>query len=119
MEYLPEQDGSLQITQTEAGLQLTVTGHGLAEGRAADALILTSPDKIMNWELHNCAKAWVSYVNNDSMLWCYGGYYRESPYNYIPTGTNLLLLRRMLLHPKLSVPHAAVSGSARARHSDA
>ena len=88
MEYLPDQDGALQITQTEAGLQLTVTGHGLEEGRAADALILTSPDQIMNWELHNCAKAWVSYVNNDSMLWCYGGYYRESPYNYIPTGTN-------------------------------
>ena len=88
MEYLPDQDGSLQITQTEAGLQLTVTGHGLEEGRAADALILTSPDQIMNWELHNCAKAWVSYVTNDSMLWCYGGYYRESPYNYIPTGTN-------------------------------
>ena len=88
MEYLPDQDGSLQITQTEDGLRLTVTGHGLEEGRVSDALILTSPDQIMNWELHNCAKAWVSYVNNDSMLWCYGGYYRESPYNYIPTGTN-------------------------------
>ena len=88
MEYLPEQDGSLYITQTEAGLQLTVAGHGLAEERAADALILTSPDKIMNWDVNNCAKAWVSYVNNDSMLWCYDGYYRESPYNYIPAGAN-------------------------------
>ena len=88
MEYLPEQDGALNITQTEEGLQLTVTGHGLEEGRATDALILTSPDKIMNWDVNNCAKAWVSYVTNDSMLWCYGGYYRESPYNYIPTGTN-------------------------------
>lgn len=88
MEYLPEQDGALNITQTEEGLQLTVTGHGLAEERVSDALILTSPDKIMNWDVNNCAKAWVSYVTNDSMLWCYGGYYRESPYNYIPTGTN-------------------------------
>ena len=88
VEYLPEQDGSLHITQTEEGLQLTVTGHGLEEGRVSDALILTSPDKIMNWDVNNCAKAWVSYVNHDSLLWCYGGYYRESAYNYIPTGTN-------------------------------
>ncbi len=88
MEYLPEQDGSLYITRTEAGLRLTAVGHGLAEGRAADALILTSPDKIMDWDVSNCAKAWVSYVNNGGMLWCYGGYYRVSPYNYIPTGTN-------------------------------
>ena len=29
MEYLPEQDGSLNIAQTEEGLRLTVTGHGL------------------------------------------------------------------------------------------
>ena len=55
---------------------------------AADALILTSPDRILDWDVNNCAKAWVSYVKNGDMPWCYDGYYRKSPENYIPTGTN-------------------------------
>lgn len=88
VEYLPEEDGFLYVTQTETGFHLTVEGHGLAEGRAADALILTSPDRILDWDVSNCAKAWVSYVKNGDMPWCYDGYYRKSPENYIPTGTN-------------------------------
>ena len=88
VEYLPEEDGFLYVTQTETGFQLTIEGHGLAEGRAADALILTSPDRVLDWDVSNCAKAWVSYAKNGDMPWCYDGYYRKSPENYIPSGPN-------------------------------
>ena len=57
VEYLPEEDGFLYVTQTETGFHLTVEGPGLAEGRAADALILTSPDRVLDWDVSNCAKA--------------------------------------------------------------
>ena len=87
-EYLPEQDGTLCVTQTESGFHLTVDGYGLASGRVTDALILSSADKIMDWNADNCAKAWVTYVKSGDSQWCYDGYYRKSPYNYIPTGTN-------------------------------
>lgn len=55
VEYLPEEDGFLYVTQTGTGFHLTVEGHGLAEGRAADALILTSPDRVLDWDVSNCA----------------------------------------------------------------
>ena len=88
MEYLPELDGALHITQTADGLRMTVDGCGLEEGRVTDALVLTAPDRLMDWTVSNCAKAWVSYVKDGDFLWCYDGYYARSPYNYIPTGTN-------------------------------
>lgn len=87
-EYLPEQDGRLCVTQTGTGFHLTVDGYGLDTGRVTDALILSAPERIMDWDVDNCAKAWVTYVKNGDSQWCYDGYYRRSPYNYIPTGTN-------------------------------
>ena len=87
-EYLPEQDGALVVTQTAGGFHLTVEGYGLADGRVTDALVLTAPEAIMDWSVDNCAKAWLVYVKNGDSQWCYDGYFRVSPYNYIPTGTN-------------------------------
>ena len=86
-EYLPEMNGALHITQSGTGFHLTVDGYGLTAGRVTDALIMTAPFAL-NWELDNCAKAWVTYVKSGDSQWCYDGYYRKSPNNYIPTGTN-------------------------------
>lgn len=87
-EYLPEMDGTLYVTQTDAGFHLTLNGYGLRDGRVTDALILSAPVSLINWEDENCARTWVTYVKDGSSQWCYDGYYRQCPSNYIPTGEN-------------------------------
>ena len=42
----------------------------------------------LDWSVDNCAKAWVTYVKNGDSHWCFDGYFRKSPSNYIPSGTN-------------------------------
>ena len=87
-EYLPEMDGTLYVTKTPDGFHLTVNGYGLAEGRVTDCLILSAPFQLVDWSMQNCAMAWVTYVQNGASHWCFDGYYRKAPSNYIPTGTN-------------------------------
>lgn len=87
-EYLPEMDGTLYVTKTPDGFHLTVNGYGLAEGRVTDCLILSAPFQLVDWSMQNCAMAWVTYVQNGASHWCFDGYYRKSPANYIPSGTN-------------------------------
>lgn len=116
VEYLPEEDGFLYVTQTETGFQLTIEGHGLAEGRAADALILTSPDRVLDWDVSNCAKAWVSYAKNGVSHGAMTAITGNPPRITSVRPELLLLLCRVLLHPGLPVPHSAVQRSARAHH---
>lgn len=87
-EYLPEMDGTLYVTKTPDGFHLTVNGYGLAEGRVTDCLILSAPFQLVDWSGDTCAALWVSYVRNGASHWCFDGYYRKSPANYIPSGTN-------------------------------
>lgn len=87
-EYLPDSDGLLRLSQEADGLRLTLEGAKLSDGRFSDCLIAEAPFPLLDWELENCAKAWVQYVQNGDSLWCYDGYYRKTAYNYIPTGEN-------------------------------
>ena len=87
-EYLPEMDGTLYVTKTPDGFHLTVNGYGLAEGRVTDCLIVSAPFHMVNWDGDNCAELWANYVKNGASHWCFDGYYRKSPANYIPSGTN-------------------------------
>ena len=87
-EYLPEMDGTLYVTKTPDGFHLTVNGYGLAEGRVTDCLILSAPFRLVDWSMQNCAMAWVTYVQNGASHWCFDGYFRKSPSNYIPAGEN-------------------------------
>ena len=81
-------DGTLYVTKTPDGFHLTVNGYGLAEGRVTDCLILSAPFQLVDWSGDTCAALWVSYVRNGASHWCFDGYYRKAPSNYIPTGTN-------------------------------
>ena len=62
-------------------------GYGLAPDCVTDALILTAPSGL-DWSADNCATAWVNYVKNGDSHWCFDGYFRKSPANYIPSGEN-------------------------------
>ena len=62
-------------------------GYGLAPDCVTDALILTAPSGL-DWSADNCATAWVNYVKNGDSHWCFDGYFRKSPSNYIPSGEN-------------------------------
>ena len=87
-EYLPEQDGVLRTTKTRSGgVRITTDGYGLDTDCVVDALILTAPFRL-DWNVDNCAKAWVNYVKNGDSHWCFDGYFRKSPSNYIPSGEN-------------------------------
>ena len=87
-EYFPEQDGILRTTKLrDGGVRITMDGYGLAPDCVTDALILTAPSGL-DWSADNCATAWVNYVKNGDSHWCFDGYFRKSPSNYIPSGEN-------------------------------
>ena len=87
-EYFPEQDGILRTTKLrDGGVRITMDGYGLAPDCVTDALVLTAPFGL-DWSVDNCAKAWVTYVKNGDSHWCFDGYFRKSPSNYIPSGEN-------------------------------
>lgn len=86
--YHPEHDGLVRITPSTKGWRVVMEGSGLQDGRVCDALIVDAPFALVNWEKDNCAKAWVLYGKNGASQWCFDGYYRQSPSNYIPTGSN-------------------------------
>ena len=87
-EHFPDRDGVLRTTKLRSGgVRIAMDGYGLAPDCVTDALVLTAPFGL-DWSVDNCAKAWVTYVKNGDSHWCFDGYYRKSPANYIPSGTN-------------------------------
>lgn len=90
LEYLPQQDGQLQIT--EDGGQWTVTFLGTApEGTCVcDYLTVCSAEALLDWSHPNCERLWATYTMEGEGKWCYDGFYWPCPYNYEPTGENYL-----------------------------
>ena len=87
-EHFPDRDGILRTTKLrDGGVRITMDGYGLAPDCVTDALILTAPSGL-DWSADNCATAWVNYVKNGDSHWCFDGYFRKSPSNYIPSGEN-------------------------------
>ena len=44
---------------------------------------------LLDWsENQNCATVWNAYTANGVAKWCFDGYYRFTPSNYVPTGEN-------------------------------
>lgn len=86
--YHPEHDGDVRVIPSGRGLRVVMQGYGLQEGRVCDALIVETPFAMLDWELTNCARMWIVYGKNGASQWCFDGYYRQSPHNYIPTGEN-------------------------------
>ena len=87
-EHFQDRDGVLRTTKLRSGgVRIAMDGYGLAPDCVTDALVLTAPFGL-DWSVDNCAKAWVTYVKNGDSHWCFDGYFRKSPSNYIPAGEN-------------------------------
>ena len=88
LEHIPEQDGLLRTVKTKSGWQLQVYGNVLSE-TVCDTLIMEADHALFDWSgSSNSATVWASHTRNGVSKWCYSGYYRTTPYNYIPTGEN-------------------------------
>lgn len=88
LEYLPELDGTLQITQEDGHWLLTLTGAAPEEDAVCDYLTVSSDHPLIDWSHPNCKTIWVNYTMDGSGKWCFDGYYWPSPSNYVPTGAN-------------------------------
>ena len=89
LEHLPDLDGYLLVTRTEAGWQLKLVSCELQEGQVCDGFVMSAAWPLLDWsENKNCATVWNAYTANGVAKWCYDGYYRFTPSNYVPTGEN-------------------------------
>lgn len=90
LEYLPDQNGTLQIEQEDDHWLLTLNGTAPEEDTVCDYLMVSSDSPLIDWSHPTCRALWANYTMDGDGKWCYDGYYWPSPYNYIPTGTNYL-----------------------------
>ena len=89
LEHLPDQDGYLLVTRTDAGWQLKLVSCELQAGQVCDGFVMSAAWPLLDWsENQNCATVWDAYTTNGVAKWCYDGYYRFTPSNYVPTGEN-------------------------------
>lgn len=89
LEHLPEQDGYLLVTRTAAGWTLKFVSQALSAGQVCDGFVMSAAWPLLDWsENQNCATVWNAYTTNGVAKWCFDGYYRFTPSNYVPTGEN-------------------------------
>ncbi|MBO5666087.1 MAG: hypothetical protein J6S45_01420, partial [Firmicutes bacterium] len=90
MEYLPERDGSIHISQKENTWSVSLQADLPDADCVSDFTIVKGPRSMLNWELSNCGDLWKYYTLETEGKWCFDGYYFPCPYNYVPTGENYL-----------------------------
>lgn len=88
IEYLPEQDGRLLITQNDESFALTLEVATLPANTFSDFLVLTSQQILVNWADADSLARWSNYRFTDANRWCLNGYYYRSPSSYFPYGEN-------------------------------
>ena len=89
LEHLPDLDGYLLVTRTEAGWQLKLVSQALEDGQVCDGFVMSAAWPLLDWsENQNCATVWNAYTTIGVAKWCFDGYYRFTPSNYVPTGEN-------------------------------
>lgn len=90
LEYLPQQDGQLQITQTHGHWRLTLTGTAPELECVCDYTMVRSEGRLIDWSHPGSQTLWTGYTMEGRGKWCFDGYYWPSPDNYVPTGENCL-----------------------------
>ena len=89
LEYHPDCDGTLSISKTSGGWRVTMRAFGLASGRVADCMSVTAAEPLLTWDdEENLGDVWGYHTRSLAAKWCYTGYFRQTPDNYIPTGEN-------------------------------
>lgn len=89
LEHLPEQDGYLLVTRTASGWTLKFVSQAISSGQVCDGFVMSAAWPLLDWsENQNCATVWNAYTANGVAKWCFDGYYRFTPSNYVPTGEN-------------------------------
>jgi hypothetical protein len=90
LQYYPDADGYLNISEYGDGFLLQLMVPELSSGRFADATVVRSPLPILDWSVSTLGDFWKHYTLDTEGKWCYDGYYFPSPTTYVPSGTNCL-----------------------------
>lgn len=90
LEYLPDFDGCLNVTEALDGWQLELTAELPDSGCVADYTMVSADAPLLNWEHSFCGELWKNYTMETEGKWCFDGYYWPCPDNYVPTGENYL-----------------------------
>lgn len=86
LEYLPEQEGYLQVTELTDGYLVRMYARPTRENCVADYLVTASTLPLFPWdsEAMEFLKEYTMKYRNGK--WCYDAYYYPSPATYRPTG---------------------------------
>ncbi len=93
--YARLENGVIQQVSRGTGLTVTQDRTGITcewfavEGDFCDCTLLVTdgPPEPQGNETH-CGRIWASYTDIDEACWCFDGYYRAAPSNYVPSGDN-------------------------------
>ena len=88
IEWLPAQDGVLQVAQREQGYSLILRSGMLRNGSYSDYLIVRAPAPMIDWGDPDAVSRWENYNLTDRNRWCLDGYYYLAPSTYFPYGRN-------------------------------
>lgn len=86
LEYQPELDGCLRVSQENGRWQFTVEGSG----PVCDYTLVRGHDALLSWIHENCPDTWQNYTQDGAGKWCFDGYYRTTPSTYTPTGDHYI-----------------------------
>ena len=90
LEYLPDQDGCLRVSQENGRWTFTLEGSGPEDGFVCDYTLVRCHASLLSWIHENCPDTWQNYTQDGAGKWCFDGYYRTSPSTYTPTGDNYI-----------------------------
>lgn len=88
LEYLPDYDGVLEIKAVGSGRDLSLTVTLPDEAVAADYMLVRSPGALYDMTDPDCWETWKLCLLESTGMWCIDGFYRATPTDYTPTGTN-------------------------------
>lgn len=88
LEYLPDYDGTLTVEAVGDGWDVSLTVTLPDEAVAADYTVVHSPGALYDLSDPDCWETWEICFLRSTGLWCIDGFYRATPTDYTPTGTN-------------------------------
>jgi hypothetical protein len=89
LEYIPENDGYLQVAKTGKGFEIDLMTVAVEDGCCSDYLLTTSRDDLLDWSEDDPDKAWINYSLDNHSRMTYTGYYMLSEPAYIPYGDKI------------------------------
>lgn len=88
LEYLPQQDGWLQVDYAQDGFELSLLSPWPGEDCITDFLLVNSGERLVDWAYGDAYGLWSAYTQSGEGRWCFDGYYWPTFDDYSPGGDN-------------------------------